>query len=95
MIELAGQHRLRLVCLNLNLYLEKEYLHLDPNYGPIKKTDFRASERKINLGDHQWEWFNKVMKDARRKKQNVSFFLDFKENFTMCAKSIFMALILK
>ncbi len=80
-IELAGS-RLRLVSLNMNLYLEEvaeetKFLHhghrgKDPasssqNAAPVSSPATDSSDP-----EEQWAWLVKVMEEAKKKGQNVS-----------------------
>ena len=88
-IELAGS-RIRLVALNMNLYMEDIMDEMK-----FRRTDLRGRGRGVKGGRPgdpslgavtdpdpmgQWAWLSKVMETAKKKQQNVSF-NSYKQNF--------------
>ena len=72
-IELANR-RLRLVALNTNLYLSSSSSASNMvNEAAERASDEVGSEKSAsNMVEKSWVWLNKTMREARKKKQNVS-----------------------
>ena len=97
-IELAGS-RLRLVSLNMNLYLEEvaeetKFLHhahrgKDPASSSQNSVPVSSPSSDSSDPEEQWAWLVKVMEEAKKKGQNVSDFVKTKKSVKYLLYSMF------